>query len=257
MRFGVFGWPVAHSRSPAMFRALGVDYQLLPCPPELFLETARALGASGFGGANVTMPHKEAALALADSASARARAIGAANTLTYAQDGTISAENTDAPGVLAALEQDVAGKTALVLGAGGSARAIVWALQDAGAREVRIWNRTPERAEQIARDLDVTVTRTASPADVLVNCTAAGLEDPATTFAELPLDARDLGDYPTVVDMVYRAGGTAFLKAAKERGARTVDGLEVLVRQGAISYAIWTGLTPDLDAMRRGAAGTA
>ncbi len=152
----MLGWPVAHSRSPAMhnaaLRALGMEgwrYQALPVPEELFAETTRALGAAGFVGANVTIPHKQAALALADRASEAARAIGAANTLTFAPDGTIAAENTDAPGLIAALEQ-LAGlpahPSALVLGAGGSARAAVWALREAGAREVSVWNRTPERA---------------------------------------------------------------------------------------------------------------
>ncbi len=129
-RLGVLGWPVAHSRSPAMqraaFAALGLDdwsYQLLPVPPELLAETVRALGGAGFVGANVTVPHKQAALALADRVTASARAIGAANTLSFAADGTISAENTDAPGLLDALAgigRDPAGATALVMGAGGA-----------------------------------------------------------------------------------------------------------------------------------------
>src|SRR5271169_2150023 len=111
-RLGVLGWPVAHSRSPAMhnaaLQALGMEdwrYQALPVPRELFAETVRALGQAGFIGANVTIPHKQAALAMADQASDAARAIGAANTLTFAPDGTIAAENTDAPGLIAALEQ--------------------------------------------------------------------------------------------------------------------------------------------------------
>ncbi len=121
-------------------------------PPELFDETVRALGAAGFVGANVTIPHKQAALALADRASAAAREIGAANTLTFAADGAIAAENTDAPGLIAAMERSPRGLRALVLGAGGSARAAVWALREAGAREVSVWNRTPARARELARD---------------------------------------------------------------------------------------------------------
>ncbi len=155
-RLGVLGWPVAHSRSPAMhnaaFAALGMDgwrYQRLPVPPALLAQTVRALGGAGFVGANVTIPHKQAALALADSASVAAREIGAANTLSFALDGTIAAENTDAPGLLAALPLEVRGRSALVLGAGGSARAAVWALLGAGA-EVFIWNRTRERAAEMA-----------------------------------------------------------------------------------------------------------
>src|SRR4029077_9453333 len=138
-RLGVLGWPVAHSRSPAIHNAalssLGMDdwrYQRLPVPPERLVETTRALGQSGFVGANVTIPHKQAALALADSASDAASAIGAANTLTFAPDGSIAAENTDAPGLIAALGESPRGARALVLGAGGSARAAAWALREAG-----------------------------------------------------------------------------------------------------------------------------
>ncbi|HVW17955.1 MAG TPA: shikimate dehydrogenase, partial [Solirubrobacteraceae bacterium] len=242
-RYGVLGWPVAHSRSPAMFAAIGVAYQLLPVPPALFAETTRALPGAGFGGANVTIPHKRAALALADAPSERARAIGAANTLIFraGADGVeIAADNTDAPGLIAALGEPLAGRTALVLGAGGSARAAVWALADAGAAEVRVWNRTPERAEELAAELGATAARDAAPADVLVNCTSAGLGDPAATFDELPLAPDDLGAFATVADLVYRPEGTALLREAAARGARTVDGIEVLVRQGALSHELWT-----------------
>ena len=145
-RLGVLGWPVAHSRSPAMHNAalaaLGMadwHYQRLPVPPALFAETTVALAAAGFLGANVTIPHKHAALALATEASPAAREIGAANTLTFAEDGSIAAENTDAPGLLAALArlpEMPAHPRVLVLGAGGSARAAVWALREAGANAV-------------------------------------------------------------------------------------------------------------------------
>jgi shikimate dehydrogenase len=136
-RLGVLGWPVAHSRSPAIqnaaLKAAGLQdwrYQLLPVPPELFAETVPALPGAGFAGANATIPHKRAALALATGATPRARAIGAANTLTFAPDGAITADNTDAPALIAALPFAVPGRTAMVLGAGGSARAAVWALLD-------------------------------------------------------------------------------------------------------------------------------
>ena len=248
-RFGVLGWPVAHSRSPAMHEAayaeLGLDgwhYQLLPVPPELFAETTRALPGAGFVGANVTIPHKEAALALADSATDAAREIGAANTLTFTDDGAIEADNTDAPGLLAALGEDVAGRTALVLGAGGSARAAIWALAQAGA-EVAVFNRTRSRAEGLgARVLDAP-----GPAEILVNCTSVGLDDAAAT----PLE--DPSPYGVVVDLVYRDGGTELLRRADAAGARTVDGLEVLVRQGALSFERWTGRPAPVEAMRRAA----
>jgi shikimate dehydrogenase len=265
-RLGVLGWPVAHSRSPAIHNAalahLGMGswrYQLLPVPPPLFGETARALGQAGFVGANVTIPHKEAALAVADEASEAARAIGAANTLSFAEDGTISAENTDAPGLIAALEQPPQGMRALVLGAGGSARAAAWALREAGAGEVLIWNRTAGRAEELARALGVRAVDTPQKADLLVNCTSVGLErlQPSATEAEvlnqLGLTFDQVGEYSYVVDLVYHAGPTPLLAAAQAHGVKTLDGLEILVAQGALSFELWTGRAPPIDVMRRAA----
>lgn len=254
MRLGVLGWPVAHSRSPAMFAATGVPgltYQLLPVPPDLFDETVRALGPAGFDGANVTLPHKEAALALATEATERARAIGAANTLTF-DGGRIHADNTDAPGLLQALPWDPKDRSALVLGAGGTARAAVWALRTAGA-DVVVWNRTPERARALADAFGVEPVDRVWPADLLVNTTSVGLHDPSATFKDLPLGADALGAFACVVDFVYRPGGTALLRAAAERGTAVVDGLEILVRQGAISFTAWTGREAPIDAMRQAA----
>jgi len=248
---GVCGWPVAHSRSPQMHNAAlaavgltGWRYLRLPLPPDVFEETVRALPAAGFRGANVTIPHKEAALALADRATDAARAIGAANTLAFADD-TIEADNTDAPGLLAALPVDPAGRSALVLGAGGSGRAAAWALRAAGA-EVAIWNRTQARAEAVAAALGVTAVGSPEPAEIVVNCTAVGLHDPEEM---LPLESADLAGR-VVVDLVYRPGGTRLLAAARERGARVVDGLEVLVAQGAVSFELWTGRAAPLEVMQ-------
>ena len=243
----------------AALQALGMDdwrYQALPVPVELFAETTRALGAAGFAGANVTIPHKQAALVLADRASEAARAIGAANTLTFDPDGTIAAENTDAPGLIAALGQ-LAGlpakPSALVLGAGGSARAAVWALREAGAREVSVWNRTPERATALARELGARAVSVPEPAELLVNCTSVGLERSATEpegLNQLGLTFDQVGEYPHVVDFVYRSDPTPLLAAARAHGAGTVDGLEVLVEQGALSLELWTGRDAPRDVMR-------
>jgi shikimate dehydrogenase len=255
---GVCGWPVAHSRSPQMHNAAlaaaGLDdwrYLRLPLPPELFAEAVRALPAAGFRGVNVTIPHKRAALALADGATDAARAIGAANTLTF-EDGAIQADNTDAPGLLAALGESPAGRTALVLGAGGAGRAAAWALASAGA-DVAIWNRTPERAREVAVAVGGRAVEAPRAADIVVNCTSVGLHDPDATFKALPLGADELGAGSLVVDMVYRVGGTRFLDAARTRGARVVDGLEVLVAQGAASFERWTGLEAPREAMRAAA----
>jgi shikimate dehydrogenase len=249
---GVLGHPVGHSRSPTIHNAayaeLGLDwhYVKLPVPPELLADTVRALGASGYRGANVTIPHKLAALEAADTASDAARAIGAANTLTFA-DGRIEADNTDAGGLLDAIDRPVEGMRAVVLGAGGAGRAAAWALREAGA-EVAVWNRTAARARALAEELGVRHVDKAVEADLLVNATSVGL-DPADTVDDLPLVAAG-----TVVDLVYREGGPTPLQTWAERAnAAVVDGLEVLVRQGARSFELWTGRAAPLDAMRQAA----
>jgi shikimate dehydrogenase len=258
-RLGVLGWPVAHSRSPAIQNAAlaaaglsGWRYQLLPVPPGLFGELVPALPGAGFAGVNVTIPHKQAALAVAAEASPRARAIGAANTLTFGPGGEIAADNTDAPALVAALPFPIAGRTAMVLGAGGSARAVVWALLDAGAAEVRLWNRTAERARGLADELGATVAGTPGPADLLVNCTAVGL-DGSDPFDRLPIAPGDLTDYGCVVDLVYTVTGTVLVDRAREQGVCTVDGLELLIGQGALSFEIFTGVPASLQAMRAAA----
>ena len=247
-RYGVLGWPVGHSRSPAIMQAAGLTrYQRLPVAPEAFEDTVRALSGAGFRGANVTIPHKQAALALATTSSDAAREIGAANTLTFSGDGEIAAENTDAPGLIDALGGRSV-RSALVLGAGGSARAVVWALARAGA-EVSVWNRTPERAA----GLGARIVHGPVAADVLVNCTSVGLDRSSSPFKDLPLDADGLTKYTTVVDLVYRAGGTVLIAEAAKRGIPTIDGLEILVCQGALSFTLWTGLAAPLDLMRTAA----
>ncbi len=261
---GVLGWPVRHSRSPAMheagYAALGLEewrYQLLPVPPELFEETVRGLPGAGFAGANVTIPHKQAALALADEATASALAIGAANTLTFQPDGRIHADNTDAPGLIDALPFDPAGRTAVVLGAGGSARAVVWALVHAGAAEVLVWNRTYERAQRLCAEIGGRAVQAPPPAaDLLVNTTSVGLRD-EDPFKALPLRVDAMDGYPCLVDLVYGTGPTALVSAAQAAGATVVDGLEILVRQGARSFERWTGRPAPLDVLRAAARATA
>lgn len=255
------GWPVAHSRSPAIQNAAlaaagltGWRYQLLPAPPELLSELLAALPEAGFRGVNVTIPHKETALGLATDPTERARAIGAANTIWFedeaASAGAIGADNTDAPALLRSLPIAIAGASALVLGAGGSARAAVWALLQAGAAEVRVLNRSPQRARELCDRLGGIVTDRAQPADLLVNCTAVGLgSDPA--FEQFPIGPDDVSSYGCVVDFVYTAAGTELVRAARERRVPAVDGLELLVGQGALSFERFTGCPAPLKAMRR------
>ena len=232
----------------AAFRELGLDwrYVKLPVPPELFEITVRALPGSGYRGANVTIPHKRAALHVADSASEAAQTIGAANTLSFSNEGIV-AENTDAPGFLDALGESPEGRRALVLGAGGAARAIVYALVDSAAADVQIWNRTHDRAKQLAETFGARATQEPESADIVVNATSVGLHE-----GTLPLD--HLEPPETAVELVY-GRPTPFEEWAKRTGSRLVDGLEILVRQGARSFTLWTGQDPPLDVMRRGARG--
>ncbi|MBV9606515.1 MAG: shikimate dehydrogenase [Solirubrobacterales bacterium] len=238
----------------AALREVGLTdwrYQLLPVPPALLAETIGGLGAAGFRGANVTIPHKEEALAVATDATPRAQAIGAVNTLIFEPDGRTVADNTDAPGLIEALPLDPAGRTALVLGAGGSARAAVWALLEAGAREVRVWNRAPERARALSAELGGVAVEEATPADLLVHCTASGLDPTEDPFKTLPVSADDLNGYECVVDLVYSDTETPLVQAARARRVRVVGGRELLVRQGALSFEQFTGRAAPVETMRR------
>jgi shikimate dehydrogenase len=227
-------------------------YQLLPVPPARLAETIQALGAAGFAGANVTIPHKEGALGVATQASERARAIGAANTLVFDADGAIRADNTDAPGLIAALPLNVRGLTALVLGAGGSARAAVWALRSAGVREVQVWNRTRKRAVGLCAQLGAEVVDAPGRADLLINCTSIGLKG-GDLLKELSWNADHLSGYQCVVDFVYAPTETQLVQTAKARSVPVVDGLELLVRQGALSFEQFTGRSAPVDVMRAAA----
>jgi shikimate dehydrogenase len=239
----------------AALRALGLErwrYQLLPIPPDLFSDTVRALPGLGFRGINVTIPHKESALEVADRASSAARAIGAANLLLFKDDGTISAENTDAPAFLASLPAVVAGATALVLGAGGSARAAVWALGQAGA-EVRIWNRSADRARVLAERFGATAVSEPGPADFLVNCTSVGLAAGGGELKQLPVGADEIAMFECVIDFVYSASETELIRAARSAGKPCVGGLDLLVGQGALSFERFTGQAPPVELMRAAA----
>jgi shikimate dehydrogenase len=263
-RLAVIGHPIAHSRSPAIhgaaLEALGLadrwSYEAIDVAPAEFAERALELPTRGFVGANVTVPHKRAALELADTASDAAGEIGAANTLSFDRRA-VAADNTDAPGFLAALPVSVSGIRALVLGAGGSARAVVWALVREGAT-VEVWNRTIERAERLAEELGASALQgdaelPSREFQLLVNCTSVGLEPTGSDLELLRLGPEGIGPDQVVVDLPYGSADTELTRTARERGATVVDGLEVLVRQGAASFRIWTGVDPPLDVMRAAA----
>ena len=274
-RLAVLGQPVSHSRSPAMqtaaLEALGLgdewSYEAIEVSPADFAGLVRSLPGRGFAGVNVTIPHKEAALAVAGEASDAAREIGAANTLSFTS-GSIRADNTDGHGILAALPKAPAGRSALVLGAGGSARAVAWALSGAGDT-VDVWNRTQARADQLVRDLAGAAAGASEDAPMLapisseqvrtsdyqliVNCTAVGLAgDESDPFEALPLDPARLHGV-ALVDLVYGHNDTELVRRARELGADVIDGVEVLIRQGAESLRIWTGKEAPLDVMREAA----
>jgi len=279
-RIALLGHPVGHSRSPAMqnaaFRAAGLDwrYEAIDVAPAEFAEVLTALPGRGFAGANVTIPHKLRALEAADEATEVARVVGAANTLSFG-GGRVRADNTDVEGFLAALRERApeapAGMRALVLGAGGAARAVVYALLEASAARVDVWNRHPERAAGLVADLAPAAGSSVlasnekpflTASDLLVNATSLGMRDahagPGSRegdefFKAVPLSADELDDRLTVVDLVYRQDRTPLLRVAQERGLRCVDGFDVLVHQGAASFRIWTGMEAPLGAMRSGA----
>lgn len=253
----LLGDPVEHSLSPAMqnaaFRVCGLDfvYEAMRVAPDELPAAMAALRTESYAGANVTIPHKEAALRLADSASDLARRVGATNTLAR-RDTTLYADNTDVEGFRLALEErgvDVRGRQVLVLGAGGAARACVAALADISA-EVDLTARRRERASALAAALSPNArTLEWLPGQLdayalVVNTTPLGMhgEDPLAGLA-LPPGA-------AVFDLVPTAGETPLLRRARAAGCATIDGLVMLLHQAAASFRIWTGRAAPLDAMR-------
>lgn len=270
--YGLLGWPVAHSRSPAMlnaaFSATGFDgtYVRFPVEPHDLADAVRGLRALGVAGANITVPHKSAVLALLDSVDDEARGIGAVNTivrLAHApgrEGALLHGANTDVGGLVRALEEAgavLSGSRALVLGAGGAARAAVYGLARAGAH-VTVAARRAEAARSLCGDVlalsDAAALREAlARADLVVQATSAtmhaGDDRAARAFVDaLPLDALRPG--ALVTDLVYAPRDTALLVAARTHGARTLDGTAMLLHQGALAFELWTGLRAPLDVMR-------
>lgn len=257
---GVMGWPIGHSKSPALhgfwLREHGIDgsYVALPVRPEDLSAELRALPDRGFSGVNLTVPHKEAALAIVDSIDDVARRIGATNCVVV-KDGKLTATNTDAYGFITNLTRGAPGYrpsagAAAVLGAGGASRAVCVALMDAGCPELRLTNRNRARAEALAAELGKKVTvvdwdkRNAmlSDAALLVNTTRLGMT------GEPPLDV-DLTSLPTTAvinDIVYAPLETALLQAAKSRGNAVVDGLGMLLYQAQPAFAAFFGKMPEV-----------
>ncbi|MGE5503643.1 MAG: shikimate dehydrogenase [Actinomycetota bacterium] len=264
---GVIGWPIGHSRSPRLhgwwLDQHGIDgaYVPLPVRPEDFETVLRALPRMGFAGANVTVPHKEAALRLVDVVEPLAARIGAVNTLVVLDDGRIEGRNTDAFGFLENLRRgapgwDAAAAPAVVIGAGGAARAVCAALQDAGIPEIRLANRTPDRALALAAELGAPVRPVAwseraaalDGAGLVVNTTTLGM----TGQPPLDLDLSALASCAVVNDIVYAPLETDLLARARARGNPVVDGLGMLLWQAVPGFEAWFGLRPEVtDELRR------
>ena len=259
----LIGWPAAHSRSPLIhhywLRKLGIEggYSIEAVPPEGFSDFVRRLSAHGFVGANVTIPHKERALALS-LPDARARAVGAANTL-WIESGELRSTNTDVEGFLANLDACAAGwdaaEEALVLGAGGAARAVVFALIERGIARIRLVNRTMERAQSLADQFGASVRVSAwdtigeqlARASLLVNTTSLGMHgQPA-----LDIDVGRLPPQAVVTDLVYAPLETPLLMAAKAKGLKTADGLGMLLYQAVRGFELWFGQRPQVTAELR------
>lgn len=258
---GIIGWPVEHSLSPAMhnaaFASLGLNwrYVAFPVDPARVPEALAGLAAAGVAGLNVTIPHKRAVIDGCSSVSDAVRAIGAANTLIPDGEGGWRADNTDAEGFVRALDEqaplDLRGAEVLLLGAGGAARALAFILRRRGARVV-VANRTPGRAAEVGADGEVPFEgpgrdEALARAALVVNATSLGLHGDRVPEA-LPLEG--IGPGHVVADIVYRPGGTPWLAAVAARGARTVDGLGMLLHQGAAAFAQWTGQEPPVEVMR-------
>ena len=259
---GVIGHPIAHSRSPALhgywLRRYGVKGHYIPMDvaPADLESTIRLLPKIGFVGLNVTIPHKEAILKIADVISDRAALIGAANTLIFRKDGKIHADNTDGAGFVANLRQNAPGWNpaagpAAVLGAGGASRAVVAALIEVGAPEIRIANRSRARADALRADFGakVSVYEWVQAANMLegaasvINTTSLGMA--GKPDFRVPLDALHPG--AVVNDLVYNPLKTSFLIEAESRGATVVDGLGMLLHQAAPGFERWFGPTPAVD----------
>lgn len=266
----VVGHPIAHSRSPLIhghwlaLHGVAGRYERVDVAPEAFAGFVRGLAAAGYAGGNVTIPHKEAAHALSDALTPRAERIGAVNTLVVRPDGSVLGDNTDAPGFVAHLDQSLGpdwpartGNTALVLGAGGAARAIVVGLAERGLARIRVANRSPERAEAVAAlapGIAEVLPWAGIPAalagtGLLVNTTALGMAGQPP----LNIDLAPLPPRAAVADIVYAPLETPLLEAARARGLAAVDGLGMLLHQAVPGFEAWFGLRPAVTPALRAA----
>ena len=261
LKAAVVGWPVAHSRSPALHGywlktySINGTYERLPVKPEDLAVFLRGLAEQGYAGVNLTVPHKEAAMKIVDEVSPEAQRIGAVNTVFVGAGGRLAATNTDGYGFITSLKAGATGfnpaaVSAVVLGAGGAARAVCVALQDAGVPAIMLINRTPDRAEALAKSLGGNIRVKAwderalclKTANLLVNTTTLGMVGQEA----LDIDLKHLPPEAVVNDIVYVPLETPLLAAAQARGNTVVDGLGMLLYQAQPGFAGWFGKWPDV-----------
>ncbi|MGH6762206.1 MAG: shikimate dehydrogenase [Phyllobacterium sp.] len=260
VRAFVTGYPVRHSRSPMIHRywlkTLGIAgfYDAIEVEPERFPDFVKSLRAAGISGGNVTIPHKEVAFSLADIRNEAAEEIGAVNTLWFDEAGLLNGGNTDAYGFLANMDDFAPGwdlnRTALVLGAGGASRAIVYALKSRGFTEIRVVNRTLKRAAELVDHFDSRVSahnweevdELVTDAGLVVNTTSLGMHG----TGEIPLDLGKAAASAVVTDIVYVPLETPILRRARQSGLKTVDGLGMLLHQAVPGFEKWFGVRPDV-----------
>ncbi len=271
---GLIGWPVGHSVSPPMhnsaFVALGLDWRYVPlpvspAPAKRIGEAVRGLVALGLRGANVTVPHKQAVMPFLDKLTPAAQAIGAVNTIRVEAGGELHGDNTDARGFIADLRDhgvDPAGQRVLVIGAGGAARAVVYGLAEAGATSITVLNRTETRAVALINDLSPhfpacpmaaqafpqALAAATDDAGLIINCTSLGM---TPDVDGLPWDAAlPFRSDQVVYDLVYNPPITRLLAKAGADGATAIGGKGMLVWQGALAFAWWTGVDPPIGVMK-------
>jgi shikimate dehydrogenase len=269
---GLMAWPIGHTLSPAMhnaaFDALGLNWRYLPLPvrPDLVKAAVRGLDGLGFRGCNVTVPHKQAVIPLIDSVAPDAAKFGAVNTIVVErnEDGTatVKGDNTDYQGFIGSLRSEgfePEGKRVVVVGAGGGARAVVFGLLRAGAEQVLVSDLIAEQVQALVvsigdsrlQELPATteaLIESARAADLLVNATPVGMT-PKVDGSIWP-DNAPIPSHLTVFDLVYTPLETKLLEQVKQAGGRAIAGLDMLVRQGAVSFEMWTGVEPPIDVMR-------
>lgn len=268
-QLGVIGYPLSHTLSPVFQQAaldhhgIPVTYTAWPTPPERLGETVDRLRGPKYMGFNITIPHKEQLLDLVDEVDEMARSIGAVNTVVN-RDGTLSGYNTDAYGFVKSLKEkanfDPLGKTVLLLGAGGAARAAAYALAAEGVERLTIANRTAARAKALAEDVGrllpnvhvSSLQNVSGDADLIVNSTSVGMAS-GDGAGQTPLGADSIPEHALAYDMVYTPAETPFLRCAQEAGARVVGGLWMLIYQGASSFELWSGKDAPVDVMYQAA----